>query len=67
MANTITFFRMAASIVLLFFTAFVSAFYVFNIAAGLSEMLDRFVARKIDTVSKLGARMDTIAEKRWIK
>ena len=62
MANTITFFRIAVSIVLLFCPAFSPAFYVFYIAAGLSDMLDGFVARKTDTVSKLGARLDTIAD-----
>ena len=62
MANTITLFRIAASIVLLFCPAFSPAFYVCYIAAGLSDMLDGFVARKTDTVSKLGARLDTIAD-----
>ena len=62
MANTITFFRIAASIVLLSCPVFSPAFYVFYIAAGLSDMLDGFVARKTDTVSMLGARLDTIAD-----
>ena len=62
MANTITFFRIAASIVLLFCPVFSPAFYVFYITAGFSDMLDGFVARKTDTVSKLGARLDTIAD-----
>ena len=62
MANTITFFRIAASIVLLFCPVFSPAFYVFYIAAELSDMLDGFVARKTDTVSKLGARLDTMAD-----
>ena len=62
MANTITFFRIAASIVLLFCPVFSLAFYVFYIAAGFSDMLDGFVARKTDTVSKLGERLDTIAD-----
>ena len=62
MANTITSFRIAAGIVLLFCPVFSHAFYVFYIAAGLSDMLDGFVARKTDTVSKLGARLDTIAD-----
>ena len=62
MANTITFFRIAAGIVLLFCPVFSPAFYVFYMAAGLSDMLDGFVARKTDTVSKLGARLDTIAD-----
>ena len=62
MANTITFFRIAASIVLLFCPVFSPAFYAFYIAAGLSDMLDGFVARKTDSVSKLGARLDTMAD-----
>jgi len=61
-ANTITFFRIAASIVLLFCPVFSPAFYVLYIAAGLSDMLDGFVARKTDTVSEFGARLDTLAD-----
>ena len=62
MANAISIFRITASIALLFCQAFSPAFYVFYIAAGLSDMLDGFVARKTDTVSMLGARLDTIAD-----
>ena len=62
MANTITFFRIAAGIVLLFCPVFSPAFYTLYIAAGLSDMLDGFVARKTDTVSKLGTKLDTIAD-----
>ena len=62
MANTITFFRMAAGIVLLLCPVFSPAFFVLYIAAGLSDMLDGFVARKTDTVSELGARLDTMAD-----
>ena len=62
MANAISIIRIPASIALLFCRAFSPAFYVLYIAAGLSDMLDGFVARKTDTVSKLGARLDTIAD-----
>ena len=62
MANTITLFRMAAGIVLLLCPVFSPAFCVLYIAAGLSDMLDGFVARKTDTVSELGARLDTMAD-----
>ena len=62
MANTITFFRMAASIVLLFCPVFSPAFFVLYIAAGLSDMLDGFVARKTNTASRFGARLDTMAD-----
>ena len=34
---------------------------IFRETAELSDMLDGFVARKTDTVNKLGARLDTIA------
>ena len=53
MADAITTFRMAASIVLLFCPAFSPVFYVFYIMAGLSDMLDGFAARKTNTVSRL--------------
>ena len=62
MANAITVFRIAAGIVLLFCPVFSPAFYVFYIAAGLSDMLDGFVARKTDTVSEPGERLDTAAD-----
>ena len=51
-----------ASIVLLFCPVFSPAFYVFYIMAGLSDMLDGFVARKTNTVSRFGAKLDTIAD-----
>jgi len=53
---------MAASIVLLFCPAFSPVFYVFYMMAGVSDMLDGFVARKTNTVSRSGARLDTIAD-----
>ncbi len=62
MANTITLFRMAAAVALLFCPAFSPAFYALYIAAGLSDMLDGFVARKTDTASVPGARLDTMAD-----
>ena len=62
MANTITFFRIAAGIILLFCPVFSPAFYVFYIVAGVSDMLDGFVARKTNTASRFGARLDTIAD-----
>ena len=62
MANAVTIFRMAASIVLLFCPAFSPAFYMFYIAAGVSDMLDGYVARKTNTDSRFGAKLDTIAD-----
>ena len=62
MANTITFFRIAASIALLFCPALSPAFYGLYIAAGLSDMLDGFAARKTNSASEFGARLDTAAD-----
>ncbi len=62
MANTITFFRIAAGMALLFCPVFSPAFYAFYISAGLSDMLDGFAARRTNTVSRLGARLDTMAD-----
>ena len=62
MANAITIFRIAASVVLLFCPVFSPAFYGFYIMAGVSDMLDGFVARKTNTISRFGARLDTIAD-----
>lgn len=62
MANAITTFRMAASIVLLFCPSFSPVFYVFYIMAGLSDMLDGFAARKTKTASRFGARLDSAAD-----
>ena len=62
MENTITLFRIAAGIALLSCPVFSPGFYVFYTTAGLSDMLDGYAARKTDTVSELGARLDTMAD-----
>ena len=61
-ANTITFFRMAAGIALLFCPVFSPVFFVLYIAAGVSDMADGFVARKTNTAGGTGAKMDTAAD-----
>ena len=55
MANTITFFRIAASIVLLFCPVFSPAFYVFYIVAGVSDMLDGYSAVVVCAVATFAA------------
>ena len=62
MANIITGIRIVLSIVLLFCPAFSHAFFMFYIVAGASDMIDGAVARKTDTVSEFGSRLDTIAD-----
>ena len=62
MANIITIFRIICSIVLLFFPAFSPFFYVLYLIAGFTDMVDGTIARLTNTVSDLGAKLDTIAD-----
>ena len=61
-ANIITDSRIVFSIALLFFPPLSSAFYVLYAAAGLTDMIDGTVARKTNTVSDFGAKLDAIAD-----
>lgn len=61
-ANIITGSRIVFSIALLFFPPLSSAFYVLYAAAGLTDMIDGTVARKTNTVSDFGAKLDAIAD-----
>ena len=62
MANIITSCRILCSAVMLFFPAFSPVFYVLYCLAGFTDMIDGAVARKTDTVSESGSRLDTIAD-----
>ncbi len=62
MANIITGIRIVLSAALLFCPALSPTFYALYVAAGFSDMIDGAVARKTGTVSKFGARLDTIAD-----
>ena len=62
MANIITFVRILCSIAILFCPVFSVAFYSLYITAGLTDMIDGWVARKTNTVSAFGAKLDTIAD-----
>ena len=61
-ANYISISRVIMSIMLLIPETFSSAFYIIYIYCGISDMLDGFVARKSKNTSKLGARLDSIAD-----
>ena len=61
-ANIITGFRIVFSIAILFFPPFSPAFYVLYAAAGLTDMIDGTVARKTNSVSEFGAKLDTAAD-----
>ena len=62
MANIITSCRVLCSILLLFFHMTSIPFYVLYLFCGLSDVLDGIVARKKNTVSSPGAKLDTIAD-----
>ena len=62
MANIITCSRILCSIALLFCTALSPTFYVLYIAAGLTDMIDGTVARKTNSVSEFGTKLDTVAD-----
>lgn len=62
MANLITCIRIICSIVLLFCPVFSPAFYALYITAGLSDMADGPIARKMGRVSEFGSKFDTVAD-----
>lgn len=61
MANMITGCRILCSLFMLFVPAFSPLFYFLYCVAGISDMIDGTVARKINTVSEFGCQLDTIA------
>ena len=61
-ANIITGFRIVLSAALLFCTVFSPEFYILYLAAGITDMIDGTVARKTNTVSKFGERLDSAAD-----
>ena len=62
MANIITSLRILCSIAILFCPAFSGAFYALYITAGLSDIADGWIARKTNTVSAFGSKLDTVAD-----
>lgn len=62
MADIITIIRILCSIAILFCPVFSVAFYSLYFTAGLSDMIDGWVARKTNTVSDFGSKLDTVAD-----
>ena len=62
MANIITTVRIICSIALIFCPALSPVFYAFYVTAGLTDMIDGAVARKTNTVSEFGTKLDTAAD-----
>ena len=61
-ANILTGCRIFGSILLLFFPAFSLVFYITYLLCGFSDMVDGTIARKINSTSKFGSQLDTIAD-----
>lgn len=62
MANIITSIRIICSIILLFCPVFSVPFYVLYVVAGITDMIDGTVARKMGIVSEFGSKFDTVAD-----
>ncbi|MBQ4264371.1 MAG: CDP-alcohol phosphatidyltransferase family protein [Clostridia bacterium] len=62
MANIITGSRVAFSLPLLFVPLSSAWFYILYLFCGLTDMIDGTIARKMEAVSKFGARLDTVAD-----
>lgn len=61
-ANILTSFRILGSVFLLFFPAFSVEFYCFYIICGFTDMIDGTIARKTNSTSEFGSKLDTIAD-----
>ena len=61
-ANFITSIRLICSLALLFCMPLSPPFYAFYTAAGLSDIFDGWIARKTNTASEFGAKLDTLAD-----
>ena len=61
-ANILTSFRILGSILLLFFPVFSKAFYSIYLLCGFSDMIDGTIARKTNSASEFGTKMDTVAD-----
>ena len=61
-ANIVTGCRILGSILLLFFPSFSVEFYLIYITCGVSDMVDGTIARKTNSSSEFGAKIDTAAD-----
>lgn len=62
MANVITSIRIICSIALIWCPALSPSFYALYLLAGFTDMIDGTVARKTNSVSELGSKLDSIAD-----
>lgn len=61
-ANILTSCRVLGSVLLLFFPVFSLAFYILYLFCGFSDMIDGTVARRTNSASQFGSRLDTVAD-----
>ena len=61
-ANILTGFRILGSILLFFFPVFSEAFYGIYLLCGFSDMIDGTIARKTNSTSEFGSKLDTVAD-----
>ena len=61
-ANVLTGCRILGSVLLLFFPTFSVGFYIIYFFCGFSDMVDGTIARKTNSTSKFGSKLDTIAD-----
>lgn len=61
-ANIITSCRILCSMGILCFPAFSPEFYIMYFLCGFSDMIDGTIARKTNTVSEFGSKLDTVAD-----
>lgn len=62
MANFITIIRILCSLALLFCMPLSLPFYALYTAAGLSDIFDGWIARKTNTATEFGAKLDALAD-----
>ncbi len=60
--NSITVLRIIGSVALLFAKPLSLIFFIIYLIAGISDILDGFISRKFNLTSKLGAKLDSIAD-----
>ena len=62
LANIITISRIPCSLGLLFYPPFSPVFYSLYLIAGISDMIDGWIARRANTATEFGAKLDTFAD-----
>lgn len=61
-ANYMSIARMVLALILIFTEPLSAAFFVVYFLCGISDILDGYIARKLNTTSKLGEKLDSAAD-----